>query len=155
MLHCLTSLLFLQQAPTANQEPTMSCAVSTCFVEDPTVVIDPCSHCGKPTHHMCSNSVHESELHERWCSLQCVLAGTAGTSVTTDLRAYVKIAKTKPKTKGKASNKGKAKKVEATTDSTKTRKYVLSDLRKAYVGKVVAFSGKEVTGSIDDKNTCY
>ena len=51
----------------------MPCAVASCLVDDPTVATEPCNSCGKPTHHMCSNYVHESELNERWCSIQCVL----------------------------------------------------------------------------------
>ena len=53
----------------------MPCAVKDClFADDPNIWTDPCTTCGKPTHHLCANSVHADEdISQRFCSLACML----------------------------------------------------------------------------------
>ena len=156
----------------------MPCAVASCLVDDPTVATEPCNSCGKPTHHMCSNYVHESELNERWCSIQCVLnlrpdigdmiirglsqgsssavsSSAAGPgsmehilktmtprverdTAKESLKAFVKTYK----------SKGKAKKLptggKPLPNTPMKRKSVLADLRKSYIGKILAVEKKSL-----------
>jgi hypothetical protein len=64
----------------SNQE--LKCAVPNCFAES-ILEKEPCSVCGKLVHHMCSNSIFETDLNMRFCSDQCVSNHQHGLSNTT------------------------------------------------------------------------
>ena len=129
--------------------------------------------CGKPTHHLCANTVFmHDELSKRYCSMECVDSGEAHESLTQQLYGYGMLPSEPPsvnqemdqaqavpvrsfvKTKKvvKKPRKPRASTAKPDVDAVpkQKRKSPLEDLRKAYVGKILELPGVEVTGIITD-----
>lgn len=123
----------------------MRCAVKNCSVsDDETLCTQPCTTCGKPTHHICANNVHEDDnIGLRYCSLACLLEPQES-SQRVDVSAYVKV---KQVSKIKTT---KSKKVVATGQPKAKRRSVLDELRRSYVGKVLDLSGAEMNATDDN-----
>ena len=54
-----------------QQHAGWKCAVKDCFAQSD-LTKEPCTVCGKHVHHMCSNSIFESDLNIRICSKSCL-----------------------------------------------------------------------------------
>ena len=141
------------------------------FVDDPSVWTDPCSTCGKPTHHLCANSVHEADnIALRYCPLTCLMSSqpifpssqpldmfsdmpsslnppsSLDPSQVPPIGKYVKYKKP-----SRAKVKSSLTQRMPKADEKPKRKSVLTDLRAAYVGKVLYLTSREITDkSVDD-----
>ena len=142
-----------------------ACAVKECVMEgeDESLAVDPCSHCGKPTHHICANSIHmDEDLSIRYCSMSCLHGKTrtqdeswsqlddlgptqlmammqspinnmSATHKPGRIPSYIKIKKLPNAKKAFKDKKPRAKPTEE--KHRQKRKSPLDELRKSYVGK--------------------
>ena len=55
-----------------NVENCYKCSYNQCDI-DCALETYPCTGCGKPVHHICSNEIKEDSLNKRYCSFSCVM----------------------------------------------------------------------------------
>ena len=53
-----------------NEVQGLRCIFKDCDIDEE-LQTSPCTACGKPVHHLCSNAIREDELSNRFCSFEC------------------------------------------------------------------------------------